>query len=64
MARMIRKADLPTKMCASCGLPFSWRRKWARDWDEVKFCSDRCRSAKGGKTVLRAGYDVCALVKP
>ena len=21
------------------------RRKWARDWEQVKFCSDRCRGA-------------------
>jgi len=39
------KRDLPQKTCVSCGKPFSWRRKWARDWDQVKFCSDRCRSA-------------------
>ena len=43
MPRMRRKADLPTKICATCGRPFAWRRKWARDWDEVKYCSDRCR---------------------
>ncbi|MCK6393919.1 DUF2256 domain-containing protein [Zoogloea sp.] len=25
----------------------SWRRKWARCWDEVRYCSDACRrSAK------------------
>ena len=39
------KHDLPQKTCVSCGKPFLWRRKWARDWDQVKFCSDRCRSA-------------------
>ncbi|MFM5949233.1 MAG: DUF2256 domain-containing protein [Novosphingobium sp.] len=43
---MRRKADLPTKTCAACGLSFTWRKKWARDWDGVKYCSDRCRSAK------------------
>ena len=43
MPRMRSKADLPTKICATCGRPFAWRRKWARDWDEVKYCSDRCR---------------------
>ncbi|WP_308423613.1 DUF2256 domain-containing protein [Sphingopyxis bauzanensis] len=21
-------------------------KKWARDWDNVKYCSGRCRSAK------------------
>jgi hypothetical protein len=45
MAKMRKKADLPSKVCASCGLPFAWRKKWARDWDSVKYCSDRCRAA-------------------
>lgn len=40
---MRRKSDLPTKICAVCGLPFTWRRKWARDWEEVRYCSERCR---------------------
>jgi hypothetical protein len=46
MAKMRRKADLPTKTCIVCDRPFSWRKKWARDWDEVKYCSDRCRAAR------------------
>lgn len=36
----------PDKLCARCGRPFSWRRKWARDWDQVRYCSDRCRMGK------------------
>jgi hypothetical protein len=40
------KADLPEKLCAACARPFTWRRKWARDWENVRFCSDACR-AKG-----------------
>lgn len=42
----VKKADLPTKPCEVCGRPFTWRRKWARHWDQVKTCSDRCRSAR------------------
>lgn len=38
-----RKADLPQKTCAVCGRPFIWRKKWEKNWDEVKYCSDRCR---------------------
>lgn len=38
-----KKADLPQKVCAACGRPFAWRKKWAKVWDEVKYCSDRCR---------------------
>jgi len=43
------KGDLPQKVCLACNRPFVWRRKWARDWDQVKYCSDRCRGA-GAKT--------------
>lgn len=39
------KPTLPTKVCATCGRPFAWRRKWARSWDEVKYCSEACRRA-------------------
>jgi len=42
------KADLPEKVCIACSRPFSWRRKWARDWENVRYCSDRCR-ADGAK---------------
>jgi hypothetical protein len=46
MPRMRRKSDLPAKVCATCGRPFRWRRKWARDWEAVRHCSDRCRAAR------------------
>lgn len=44
MPRMRKKANLPTKACAACGRPFAWRKRWERVWDEVRFCSDRCRA--------------------
>ncbi|MDT7836067.1 DUF2256 domain-containing protein [Aquabacterium sp. OR-4] len=40
------KAALPSKPCRACGRPMSWRRCWARNWTEVKFCSDACRQRK------------------
>jgi len=46
MGRMRKKAQLPQKTCASCGRPFALRRKWAKVWDEVRYCSDRCRAAR------------------
>ena len=45
MPKTVKKGDLPSKACATCGKPFAWRKKWARDWDSVKYCSDRCRDA-------------------
>lgn len=50
MAKMRKKGDLPTKTCCVCGLPFAWRKKWKKVWDQVRYCSDRCRAAgKNGK---------------
>lgn len=43
MPNGVDKRDLPTKICATCGRPFTWRKKWARDWDQVQYCSDACR---------------------
>ncbi|MGC6517124.1 MAG: DUF2256 domain-containing protein [Candidatus Puniceispirillaceae bacterium] len=49
MAKMTRKGDLPTRICQMCQKPFTWRKKWARDWDTIRFCSQRCKSdAKRG----------------
>jgi hypothetical protein len=45
------KATLPSKLCLTCGRPFAWRKKWARVWDEVKYCSERCRASKPGPGV-------------
>ena len=41
-----KKSDLPHKTCPVCGLKFSWRKKWERNWDNVKYCSERCRRSK------------------
>ena len=46
MPKMRKKGDLPTKTCLACGLPVAWRKKWERDWDNVNYCSDRCRRGK------------------
>nr|WP_253958841.1 DUF2256 domain-containing protein [Paraburkholderia fungorum] len=37
---------MPVKLCVVCGLPMSWRRRWARNWSDVKYCSDACRRSK------------------
>jgi hypothetical protein len=43
--RGVKKQHLPEKICPVCGRPFAWRKKWARDWENVIYCSDRCRRA-------------------
>ncbi|MEI6428372.1 MAG: DUF2256 domain-containing protein [Pseudanabaena sp. ELA607] len=42
----LKKGDLPQKDCLICQRPFTWRKKWADCWDEVKYCSERCRRHK------------------
>jgi hypothetical protein len=50
MARMKRKADLPEKICPACNRPFSWRRKWSDCWEQVRYCSQRCRRVRGSSS--------------
>jgi hypothetical protein len=49
--RALRQGERPTKICATCGLPFEYRKKWEKVWDDVKYCSERCRRSR------RAGGD-------
>jgi hypothetical protein len=44
---MHSKPHLPTKICPVCDRPFAWRKKWERSWDEVRYCSERCRRQRG-----------------
>jgi hypothetical protein len=47
MARQAKtKNGFTPKICVRCALPFEWRKKWAKNWDEVKYCSTRCRDDK------------------
>ena len=40
------KNGFAPRTCAACGRPFEWRKKWARDWESVRWCSDACRRAR------------------
>lgn len=31
------------KICARCGRDMAWRKKWAKTWAEVKYCSEACK---------------------
>lgn len=50
-----RKPHLPTKTCPVCRRDFAWRRKWARDWDAVRYCSQRCK--RTGRQQTREATD-------
>ena len=49
-----KKADLPTKICPVCKRPFAWRKKWERHWEEIKYCSERCRRTKSAPSVAKS----------
>ncbi|MEL6957661.1 MAG: DUF2256 domain-containing protein [Pseudomonadota bacterium] len=46
MPKNVKKSNLPEKTCATCGRPFTWRKKWEKVWDEVRYCSERCKRAR------------------
>jgi len=50
------KPHLPEKICLHCQRAFSWRRKWWRCWDEVRYCSQACKQAAR----RQARKNVCA----
>ncbi|WP_346343878.1 DUF2256 domain-containing protein [Gluconobacter kondonii] len=25
---------------------FTWRKKWAKDWDQVRYCSEACKNVR------------------
>ena len=51
------KAFLPRKPCAVCGRTMTWRKAWAKTWDEVRYYSERCRRNKGAAAVAVAAPD-------
>jgi hypothetical protein len=46
MAATLKKGQLPTKICATCGLPFEYRKKWRNNWEAVKYCGEKCQRNK------------------
>ncbi|WP_415242958.1 DUF2256 domain-containing protein [Zhongshania sp.] len=54
--KMVKKSNLPTKICVTCARPFVWRKKWAKVWDEVLYCSQKCRRS-GASTQIDSQPD-------
>lgn len=47
--------EVEEKVCAVCGRRIEWRRRWAKDWASVRYCSDACRRRRREDTgVLEA----------
>lgn len=50
MPKGVDKNNLPQKICTICERPFTWRKKWQKMWDEVKYCSKKCQKNKSAST--------------
>ena len=53
----------PDRTCAHCGRRFAWRRKWAKDWRHVRYCSASCRARRGHRDDRRLEQALLDLVK-
>ncbi|RCT54699.1 DUF2256 domain-containing protein [Winogradskyella sp. KYW1333] len=42
----VKKQHLPEKICPVCERQFTWRKKWEKYWENVKYCSEKCRRQK------------------
>lgn len=48
--------EMESKVCEVCGRVMEWRKKWERCWDEVRYCSERCRQQRG-RCEERGGWE-------
>ncbi|MCE2596366.1 DUF2256 domain-containing protein [Motilimonas cestriensis] len=49
----MKKAHLDSKICPVCQRPFTWRKKWQRNWAEVKYCSKRCSGDRNKQSLSK-----------
>ena len=41
-----KSIEQPEKFWGEIAEHFTWRKKWEKVWDDVKYCSDKCRLNK------------------
>ena len=51
-----------SKVCLACGRVIEWRKKWERDWDEVRYCSKACRRSAVSATDLELERTILELL--
>lgn len=57
------RTALPSKPCLVCGRTITWRKKWERDWDSVRYCSDACRRTGVSNTDRELETTILALLE-
>ncbi|PRP85505.1 hypothetical protein PROFUN_06874, partial [Planoprotostelium fungivorum] len=51
------------KMCQTCGRQITWRKKWERNWDSIKYCSDTCRTHKPSQVDLKIESNILSMLR-
>ncbi len=52
-----------SKLCLSCGREITWRKKWAANWEQVRYCSERCRRAPPSDSGVALESTILALLE-
>ena len=60
--REAMQGEHASKTCAACGRTMEWRKSWAKNWDEVKFCSDSCRKHRPQAMDLQLEQEILRLL--
>lgn len=50
---MIHNHTRERRICTVCGRSYGWRKKWERDWRQLRYCSKRCSRRRLGRTDYR-----------
>ncbi|TVQ80144.1 MAG: DUF2256 and DUF3253 domain-containing protein [Phycisphaeraceae bacterium] len=51
------------KACVCCGRRIVWRKKWERDWESVRYCSEKCRRTRMDETDLALEEAIVSLLR-
>ena len=54
--------ELPTKVCASCGRRFEWRKRWRKNWESVRYCSRDCAGRRVSKVDRKLEQQILELL--
>jgi hypothetical protein len=55
-------AMVRVKSCARCGREIEWRKKWKDCWEEIRYCSEKCRGTKLGAIDAKLGEAILELL--
>lgn len=52
------------KTCVVCGRRIEWRKKWEKNWDDIRYCSDGCRKNKNTNKNNHLELAILSLLHP